>query len=153
MKKPKIIYLRDFRESDEEFLKMYFFKDEPFWKLEMYIEMYRKRTLFGRKFRSFVVCVGRTAVGLLLLMEKNGYIAHVLRMDIAEPFRKRGYGEAALWLACEYAKRKRYKVVFADLLEDFGEAPVRLFEKAGFLRLDEVLSKDGEKKTIYLKKL
>lgn len=145
------VSLRHFTGADLPVLRTYYVPERTDAEIMDLLAQWNAGTFRGKRFEMFALCDGDTVVGMVSLYQHNGYIVSA-GPEVFEPFRRKGYGEAGLCLAYEYAGRQGYTIASAQIRTD-NAASIRLHEKLGFLRDSEMTNRRGNRVYTYLKQL
>ena len=145
------VTLRPFTEADLPVLRTYYAPERTDAEIMDLLAQWNTGMFQGKRFEMLALCAGDTVVGMVSLYQHNGYIVSA-GPEVFEPFRRKGYGEAGLRLAYEYAGRQGYTIASAQIRTD-NEASIRLHEKLGFLRDSEMTNRRGNRVYMYLKQL
>jgi len=146
-----MVTIRNFQEQDCFVLQQYKYQNKSIAEVKEMIAQWNTKQYDGKYFEMFAICLQEEVVGLVSLYQHNDHIISAGPI-IFQPFRRLGYGYAAIHLAYKYAKGQGYKIASAQIKTD-NIASIRLHEKFGFQRDCKMINRNGNEVYIYLKRL
>jgi len=149
--KYKMIFLRNFNEDDISILKDNIFIDKSQDEIFSIIQEWRTLTFNGKYFEMFAILEGDEVVGYISLYQHDDDIISA-GPEIFQKYRRKGYAFKAMNQACEYAKKRGYKIATAQIRKD-NIASIQLHKKLGFALDCEMINKHGNEVYIYIKPL
>ena len=104
------IILRNFTLADVPILCRHAFPDQSPEQVAVWIAEWNVGQFQGRYFEMFAVLADGEIVGTISLYQHTEDVISI-GPEIFVPYRRRGYGTAAMQHACEIAKEKGYRIV------------------------------------------
>ncbi len=141
-----MIVLRNFDKADAEMIQKYGCMtsiDE----VETMIEQWNTKEFNGSYFEMFAIVDGDSVVGCISLWGKSKKIASI-GPEVYEPYRKRGYGKAALEACMDIAMKKGYKIIVQQIREN-NVASIALHKSLGF-ETDGYLFRNRHNNAVYI---
>ncbi len=146
------VELRHFVPEDAVVLRSYAYADVPLETVLRDIEDWTRGMVQGRSFEMLAVIAEGTMVGMISLWERSAHIVSI-GPEVFEPYRKQGYGRAAMEAVLDRAATRGYTVAVQQVRID-NEASIALHESLGFESDGNILkNRRGNPVHVYVKVL
>lgn len=143
--------IRHFEIKDIKVLQKYRYPNKNDLEILAMINEWNLGGCSGRYFEMFTAVNGGEPIGEISIHEYAKDSVSV-GIHIFEPFRKKGYGKLCLKFAIKHALEKKYPFVIA-LVEKNNRIAAKMFEKQGFIAINEFINPSGTCVVTYKKAL
>ena len=146
------ILLRNVTLADVPILCRHAFPNQSSEQVEAWVAEWNTRQFQGRYFEMFAVLADGEIVGTISLYQHADDVISI-GPEIFLPYRRRGYGTAAMQYACEIAKDKGYRIV-SQQIRTGNTASIAMHGALGFETDGKtVINSKGNQVMIYRKNL
>lgn len=136
-----MVSLHNFNRDDCLFITTKLYPGKTIEDAEALIREWGKKTYENMYFEVFAIRYNQAPAGLLSLYERAQDTVSI-GLEVITDYQRKGIGYEALTLALEYAKKRGYSKVTAQVRKS-NNVSLRLHEKCGYAITDECITSRG----------